>query len=100
MCTCTTCIYSRQYIIRIILFGFGQVWSKVVLRYIEMRFGEMVRNSDLVGSGVEQRKYGKSFIMRCDDYIIIIKYIYLNGIICLKIFFLHQYTISPVLYLK
>ena len=51
-------IYSRQYIIRIILFGFGQVWSKVVLRYIEMRFGEMVRNSDLVGSGVEQRKYG------------------------------------------
>ena len=40
-----------------------------------MEFGEMVRNSGLVGGGVEQRKYGKSFIMRCDDYIIIIKYI-------------------------
>ena len=35
----------------------------------------MVRNSGSVASGVEQRKYGKSFIMRCDDYIIFIKYI-------------------------
>jgi hypothetical protein len=38
--------------------GFGQSGQVGVRSGIEMGFGEMVRNSGLVGSGVEQRKYG------------------------------------------